>query len=459
MFLKSLPSLTFHTRPRFKRFVPSWWKKKAVEDTTKDAPENDLEETTEETTTAITPQNHKHNGSQSGLNETTAETTAIASQNHKHNVSQSGLYILPAELLLEVVDYLPRTSVMALGVTCTRFYKTIASPKLQKNPTKETLFEVLAQLEISLGPWHSKPLCGRCLISHKDDFFWGSQLELGPVQRRCKSTQKLVWLNSTLDTSFEELKQIATEVRNIRRPVFSSSILDAGSIIYAGTDRKDNLLLDHSIDLLRFRYGKRPLLKTVFQFFEKFDIPICPHLATGDPMIADIYRKDVLQFAPDCLDGWHHNCPVRTCQTTIHFRVDHYREGPLCGEKLTLHMRRSINVHNGPEGQCWLSQAIITPDRARFKESCQASWSWKTINDEIDKGIFIAEYPSPIPYSSLLNIRRRTMQLTDERDGLDLHGNIRTLYQPLIPHPHVVAFIGMKNDIAIRMRDNFDDLI
>lgn len=438
MFQKSLSKLTFHNRSRFKRFIPRWRKEKPVENTTKDATENATEKASGET-----------------IEES---AVVIASQHHKHNVSQSRLYILPTELLREVMDYLPLSDAMALGVTCTRFYEAVASPILENDPSKENGFNVLAQLEISLGPWHSKPLCGGCLTSHNDDFFWDNQLELGPVQRRCKSTQKLVWLHPGLVTSFRELKQLAIDIRGFRAPLRSTNP-EACSIQYANFDKKGTVLLDHSIDLLRFRYGNRPLLKSVFKFLEKFNIPICPHMTTGDPMIADIYRKDVLQYAPDSVDGWHHTCPVRNCKTIVHFRVEHYREGPLSGEKLTLNMSRSINVRNGAERQGWLSQAIITPDEDRFRESWKTSWSWKLLNDEIDKRNFIVNYPARIPYSSLLIIRREIIRLIDLRDGLNPPENIRSLYQPLIPHPNTAAFIGMKNDDAIRMRDNFDDLI
>ena len=372
-----------------------------------------------------------------------------------HN-DQSHLYLLPTELLLEIAGYLPLPSAMALGVTCTRFYKAIASPILKNNPSKITSFNMLAQMEISLGPWNSKPLCGECFISHADDSFWGDQLEIGPVQRRCKSTQKLLWLHPESVISFNELKLISSHLRELSMSYLSAEP-EVGTIQYVNFNKKDSILLDHSIDLLRFPYSNRPTLRTVFEYLEKFNVPICPHITTGEPMVADIYRKAILQCAPDSISVQHYSCPVRNCQTFIKFRVERHRVGALAGEKLVLHLRRCINVWKDPERQGWVSQAIITPDKQRFQRSWRASWRWKILNDEIDKRKFIVNVAPNLTSDEVAMFRREMAQLTASRDGWNPE-DIRELYTPLVPHPHMAAFIGTKNDVAIQARDEFDNL-
>jgi hypothetical protein len=373
---------------------------------------------------------------------TNMRSTVIASRTHDHNVSRSAMYLLPAELLLHIAEYLSPASAMTLGVTYTRFYKVIATPMLEKDTSRMNRFYLFASLEVSLGPWRSKPLCGGCLAIHTNDSYWRYQLEVNATERRCKLTEKLVWLHSGFGASFNDLQHLLAELRSLEGG-FHSSDRETCVTKCINVNGKDTLQFDVSINLAHI--NRRPSPRAVYRFLQKFNVPICPHITTGEPLVADIYRKSIRSYDPIVLDGSSYSCPVKNCKTSIRFQFSSSTT-QTNWDILKLNTRRRISVGPSPETNRYLSQAIIVPDEARFLESCMTSWRWKKINEEIERYL---------KYGSTDLLQVQNFQLIRKRDSLH-PGDIRTLFKPWQPDAKMAAYIESKNIEAIQALKELD---
>ncbi|KAK2759404.1 hypothetical protein FQN54_002882 [Arachnomyces sp. PD_36] len=386
-----------------------------------------------------------------------AETALqIRTQAHKHNL-QNHLVRLPTELILEITDRLPRDSIMALSLTCTHFYNAIAYPILAKSPSKENSFHILAPLEKALGFWQRKLLCGGCFIAHKDKDFRHGQEALDAVERRCIPTQEMLWVHPDLVVSFSTLEMIGRQLRDAGIS-FSSPEPKRCTIHHVQHHGKDMVVLDHAIDLMHFPLSKFPTLGDVSTVLQQFNAFVCPHWTTGDPLLVDIYRQSILMYMPTVILGRGHRCCDPGCKTYVFFQIRAHRDGIFIGEKLVMHIRRLVNIHNGPERRSWLHQSIITTDKDKFREAWLASWRWKAADEELSKLHFKLNFLGHLSNADIVAIRQRASELQCSHDMVAPREDLRSFYKPFVPTTQFIAsYVRKQNQKALKIRSLLGD--
>jgi hypothetical protein len=355
-----------------------------------------------------------------------AKETALT--NYKSKVSNSPLYVLPTELIKEVLDWLPSSDAMAFSLACTRFYKIHASPTLEKSPSKQHKFDILAPLEHALGPWNSRPLCGGCLAGHKGSAYFPGQLDIIAPERRCKHTQQLVWLHPGWAASFDELKRIATDIQTTGRS-YRSRHPGMCSLNTVNDSGKLYLMVDFSIQLLRCVLPLRPTMTDLRSLLQKFNVPICPHVSTADAWVAGLYEKAIL--SPYSFNTKWHKCPITNCKTYIRFEFNVFRHGNILANVLVLHTRRQLSLHSDPERKTWISQAGVTTDKPRFVDAWSSAWAWKLLNDEVDLLRFRLDL-TPLTSPLRDQVRAAITRATAYREQIATQTTYRGLYGPLV---------------------------
>jgi hypothetical protein len=337
----------------------------------------------------------------------------LAGENAESNNTASSLHKLPTELILNIVQSLSPGDELSLGFTCRRFYYTFGFARCRSKPTSQLeRFDFLCRLERDRNlarEWRlfSKFLCCGCHCSHRSFQFAPSQLKIDPRNRRCLSTDPLLWVDPGVVWSYASIKQMADD--------------ESKAFWLLSNDNTGPILLTRPTPRLirRSKFNKSVLIVDVFSishsraptncFVSKeeaeasllgFDIPICPHIHLRHPSILQHYDPPTL--SPDSSDQKNAfykskeiHCAAKNCRTSYHFSSIIVREGIGRGKVLNCSVKRDLGKLKSPRDSAWLAQ-LMTADADSLKSHWNRCDAWRHNRDNLQKLLSYSENENPL---------------------------------------------------------------
>ena len=204
------------------------------------------------------------------------------------------IHTLPVELMDEIVNHLPPSSVRSFANAYKRLYYLVSPPPLYDLER----FKFLCMLDRDQKV--SRPVCSGCMTTHDKSYFRPTQLREQPEHRKCLETQKLLWISPYQTLSFVEVKRLTAYAKPLYRA--------PSQYVYHKWPACDPLWIrtkDDSYALTTFYLLTKvfepvpPPLDEVRNILRDYDLPICPHLRLSDPAILNVYNSDCVYDSTD----------------------------------------------------------------------------------------------------------------------------------------------------------------
>ncbi|KAL4750083.1 hypothetical protein BDW72DRAFT_204195 [Aspergillus terricola var. indicus] len=333
------------------------------------------------------------------------------------------LLSLPTELLLSVFDLLPPPSKHIFSLSC-RYLNHTFAPLCPSLATNE-IYVLRAALARDGISFTSHACCAGCRTVHRHKYFDPNELSLSPVIRKCKTTQKNLYIEPGKFLSYQDAFN-----RDfwLPRPYPSNSEpprLDSGSIIRFGREDLKNdqefavcasydllTLPDIVSDLNPLEKGSSSDLRVsraeIARILRGFDIPTCPHTKLGDDLVVKSYcesvsrsrvgnnlslseklrqeyRRKMGQIADATMNYilsiWRDDKANAYCQfpgskTTFRWecRASLRKDG---WKTILLHVKRYLGYLLTPSDPHWMSQLVTVPDEDLLKKYWTECFEWR----------------------------------------------------------------------------------
>lgn len=333
-----------------------------------------------------------------------------------------GLLDLPTELIIDIIQYLPASSLMLLRRICHRLREL---PEVEGMP-KDLSREELSMLQRGLdrdGCFTRRRFCIVCERLHGLDCF--TRTELCLPERVCLLHQGVLWIKQdtilTLEMSWKEDQPTEEEKWHIEaglsREAVYTSIDEGGSgqeycsnngldvHIHPPEAQENQLcsfdLFDKAFLLLPLSPIDWPSLTDISSVLEKLqNLPICPHLSFNDPRL--LHNFDVSSsrgpissvFRPGCYGEMIECCFCPTVAQIIKV-PDQGQIHLLKVPGLYIQVRHQFPVLVQSSPDCLLAASIVSPD-----EDLQRHWNelhtWRIdlcrayLEAQVAKGIALA---------------------------------------------------------------------
>ncbi|PGH13508.1 hypothetical protein AJ79_03638 [Helicocarpus griseus UAMH5409] len=320
------------------------------------------------------------------------------------------LQSLPGEILLVIHSLLSPASRLTFSMSCKRLYvsyfEKVPARKLTITWRPREFYRddatvwMVDQSQVheymrarELCGFKSKKLyCGACKFPHPPLFFHPKYLDKHPDERICVQRIKGFWVEPGNCFAYSDL-DVYRGVLQLDK-MHSPRSLSLGWYD-SGPSRHGSVLWSY-YDILSLPKDKYISKTQIIKILSGFDLPTCPHVRLGDPMITGLHNGLPQQYIEELLDP--HNpplfdptdirakCGFPGCRTsfrwTAHTSVDNPR-----WKTVYLHIFRDVRV-NASVDPAWAAQLMLA-DETLLTQHWNDCFRWKTEMLAIEKERYI----------------------------------------------------------------------
>lgn len=283
---------------------------------------------------------------------------------------------LPENLVFKITIHLQAVDFMVLRLTCRKFFYSLKNILETKGATAQDIFYFACRLERDGILPANVFACSGCMDLHEANAFSGYETLLPAEDRECLGSQRVFFIKHQDTFTLRQLRQWLRVLYNSNLekmlPLVGNDQYNVYPILHAGSPSPFISYEFYVADILD---GTIPTCQQVAAVLQMFDVPICPHLKTSNPIVVAAYQLlPKREFRP--YDGTGKRapyrytsnfkvccCPTLFCQTNFIFKIAHGPPGNGQGvqnfyQRLYLNIVRKIGFLDRYDDPAWMAQSI-----------------------------------------------------------------------------------------------------
>lgn len=333
--------------------------------------------------------------------------------------SLSRIQLLPQELIIKIIPYLPLSSALSLSYTCKTFRQAIEATiedlaysidihsflkGLKESDDERRVrlerLKFLCMLERDERLSAAKAICCGCMMTHNVSLFSSAALQQRPCQRLCMGREGRLWICPHRIWYHAQLQEVEKQGRKASQCAAECGCPN-GEVLVSSTSKVPPSMETYTLfvfyPILTMPKSSAFRISSVERALAAFDVNICPHMRLGDGVMIDAFHRDWPRLeGPRLSRTWNQRAfegspsvhgvklECEACKTLTSFHPSRYD-----GSTTTIWAQVSRCIPKTVTDPAWITSLYMPEDFGRLQEDWQTSSMRRSLHNgrEIDERV------------------------------------------------------------------------